>query len=372
MTALNIRPAYKGQSFTRLAIAKAISQQDNPEQAARIAAIRWGEKSFAHQILSTTGGINFIREKANVPAGATTSGNWGELLGNYEAAAAEFFALVRERSLLGRIPGLRRVPLQTRLVGAASGFVAAWVGEGQAKAVGKATFAEETLPSRKVASLSVITQELLNSMDPAAELMIRDDMANAMAAVIDESFINPANAGTTNIEPASIANGAPVDAATGVSTDDVRDSIAFSIGQFEGDLTRAVIVGRPEFFAYLGLQTAFNLEAIGARGGSLGGLPAIPSNALPLDAGGKQQLVLLDPGAVALGEGTMDIRTSRQTSIEMVDEPTGSGTEPTGAATVSMFQCNSAALLSEKFVNFQLARAGGVRVITGLTGGIAS
>lgn len=369
------KPSAKGLAWVRYAIAMAASN-DNPKQAATIAAIRWGEKSLAHQVLSSTGGIQFIREKAEVPAGATASGNWAEVLGNYEAAAAEFFALVRERSLLGRIEGLRRVPLKTRLVGAATGFSAAWVGEGKAKPVGRATFAEESLPSRKVSSLSVVTQELLESLDPAAELTIRNDMANAMAAVIDASFIDPANAGTTDVEPASIAYGASVDAATGTNTDDIRDAIAFSISQFAGDLTRAVFVGRPEFFASFGLNSAFHSEQIGARGGSLGGIPAIATKALPLDAGGKQQLVLIDPDAVAYGEEGMDLRTSRQATIEMLDESlTGDsiGVVPgTAASLVSLWNTNSVGLLSEKRVNFQLARPGGVRVITGLVGGIAS
>jgi hypothetical protein len=373
MTQVRLQPEAKGLSFVRLAIAMAASRKDADPQAAIIAEKRWGERSLAHQVLAK-GGIEFVRDriKANVPAGATASGNWAELLGNYEAAAAEFFSFVRERSLLGRIPGLRRVPLHTRLVGAATGFSAAWTGEGQAKPVGRATFAEETLPTRKVSSLSIVTQELLESMDPAAELMIRNDMASAMVAVIDETFINPANSGTANVEPPSIANGAPADAATGTSTDDIRDAVAFSIGQFDGDLTRAVIIGRPEFFAHVGLQSAFMAEQLGARGGSLGGIPAIPSTALPLDAGGKQQLVLLDPDAIALGEEGMDLRTARQASIEMVDEPTGSATAPTGASTVSLWQTNSVGILAEKRVNFQLARAGGVRVITGLVGGAAS
>jgi hypothetical protein len=39
---------------------------------------------------------------------------------------------------------------------------------------------------------------------------------------------------------------------------------------------------------------------------------------------------------------------------------------------VSLFQTNSVGILSEKRLNFQLARPGGVRVITGLLGGISS
>lgn len=361
----------KGISFARLAIAMAVGGDDH-ETAARIAALRWGEKSLAHEVL-TRGGPQFLREKANIPAGSTQSGGWAEILVNFEGAAAEFFSLVRERSLLGRIPGLRRVPLRTRLIGIASGFSAAWVGEGQAKPVSKGAFTQETLVGRKVSSLTVVTDELLDSADPASERVIRDDMVNAMAATIDESFINPANAGVANVEPASIAYGAAVDAATGTSTDDLRDAVTFAIGQFDGDLTRAVLVGRPELFAHMGLQSAFQIEQLGARGGSLGGIPAIATTALPLDAGGKQQLVLVDPDSVAFGEEGMDLRTSRKGTIQVADNPTGSTTDPTGTASViSLWQCNSSGILAEKTIGWQLARSGGVRVITGLVGGIAS
>jgi hypothetical protein len=371
MTQVRLRPAFKGRDFVRLATVMALAD-GNTKRASILAEQRYGEASLAHQV-TKAGGREMLVEKDAVPAGATASGNWARLLGDYESAAAEFFSYVNELSLPGRIPGHRRVPLLTRLVGAASGFSAAWVGEGMAKPVGRATYAEETLPPFKVSSLTVLTMELLESMDPMAELTVRNMMAGSVVSVINASFADPANAGTSDIEPAGIAYGAPVDAVTGTSDDDdIRQAISFSIGQFDGDLTRAVILGRPEFFAHIGLNSAFQTEPLGARGGSLGGIPAIATNAVPLDAGGKQQLILLDPDAIAYGEEGFDVRTSRKASIEMLDNPTNSSITPTATNMVSLWSTNSMGILCEARLNWQLARAGGVRVINGLVGGVAS
>ena len=373
----NLQPAYKGQAFVRLAIATALGGDDS-EQAANIAKARWGEDSIPHQVLKSTGGLGMlIQQKAEIAAGATVADNWARPLANFEGAAAEFFSLVRERSLIGRMAGLRRVPLRTRMVSIATGFSGAWVGEGKAKPVGKAAFAQGTLPRRQVASLCVFTDEHLRAADPASELLIRDDLARALIDVIDASFIDPANSGTTDIEPASIAYGAPVDAVTGTSdADDIRAAVAYAIANFDGDLEQAVLIARPEFLAFFGLNPLLNTEAIGARGGSIGGIPALPSKALPLDGSGKQQMVLVDPTGIALGEEGLELRTSREASIEMLDSNlTGDsiGVVPgTAASTVSLWSTNSVGLLAEKHLNFAVARAGSVRVITGLEGGVAS
>lgn len=372
--------SYKAQTFTRLAIATALGGDDS-DMAANIAKKRWGEDGPVHQILKATGGLNMVIkqgaiQKAEIAAGATVADNWAKPLVNFEAAGAEFFSLVRDRSLLGRMAGLRRIPLRTRMVSTATGFSGAWVAEGRAKPVGKASYAQATLPRRKVASICVFTMEHLQAADPASELLIRDDLARAMIDVIDASFIDPANAGTADVEPASVAYGAPVDAATGATADDARDALAFAIANFDGDLEQAVLVARPEYLAHFGLNSLLNSAAVGARGGSIGGIPALPSKALPLDAGGKQQVVLVDPTGIALGEEGLELRTSREASIEMLDSNlTGDsvGVVPgTAASLVSLFQTNSVALLAEKYLNFAVARAGSVRVVTGLEGGVAS
>jgi len=350
------RPIAKGVNFARMAIALALAD-GRESQAARIAAQRWGEDTLVTKLL-TAGVIGkTLMTKAEVPAGGTVGSNWAEDLASFEGAGTEFFALVRDKSLIGQIEGLRRIPLQTRLVSPASGFSAAWVGEGKAKPVSSATYDQNTLPPRKVVSLIVTTNELLESLEPAAELLIRNDMIAAMVATINASFIDPTNSGVAGVEPASISNGAPSTAASGDGASDIRELIA----SFPGDLSRAVLIGSPATFAVL--SDPFLLPRLGVRGGEALGIPAIPATA----AG--DTLVLVDPAAIAVGEAETSLSTSREASIEMLDANlTGDsvGVVPGAAAsTVTLFQTNSTAIKAEKVINWEVARPG-VSIVTGV------
>lgn len=334
---------HKGMSFTRLAIAAAMGRGN--EMVPEVVKGRFGSESLPGRIAAAGGLMSLAHMKAEVEAGATVSGNWAQLLTDAESASAEFFTLVRERSILGRIAGLRTVPLSTRLIGMAAGFTAAWVGEGKAVPISKATFDELTLPPRKVSSLAVVTDEMLNSADPAAETVIRNDLADAVAAAINATFIDPANDGETGIVPASVTYGAPSVAATGDGLADLR----LLIDAFPGDLERAVLVGSGASFA--ALHDPMLLPGLGVRGGQALGIPAFATTA----AGST--VALIDPNGIAVGSGTIDIRASRQATIEMLDSDlTGDGLAPTGATAaslVSLWQTGSAALLAEAVTNWE-------------------
>lgn len=368
------RPEARGLAFTRLCIAMALGDGQSDE-GAQIAAHRWGEESMAAKALRVGGPMMFSHQKGNVQAGATVSGNWAEALVSFDGAALEFFNMVRERSLLGRIPGLRKVPLNTKMIAVASGFTGVWIGEGQAKPVSSATFDDGTLPPLKVAALGVVTEELLRSTDPASEMLIRNELLNALVDVIDASFLDPNNSGTPNVEPESItANAVEVPIIGTGDFDDLRESIAKMVRTFGGDLERAVWVGHPALFAYLA-SSPLEFPGIGIRGGTLLGAPAVPSKALPTDAGADihtTSLVLLDPDGVMYGEADMGVRVSTQGTVQMLDNPTQNSVTPTGTSQVSLWQTNSVGIMPEKFINWEVARAGAVSILTGIPGAGAS
>lgn len=332
----------KGLAFVRLLIAEA--KTDDPEAAEHFAAKRWGADSLAARIAKNGGSDVLASQKAAVAAGSTLSSNWAELLAETATAGAEFFGLVAERSLIGRIAGLRRVPFDTRLINAVTGLSAAWIGEGVAVPVSKAAFGVELLPPRKVASVSVVTQELINSADPAAELLIRDTMAQAVAEAIDLAFIDPTNDGVANVKPASVTYGVTPTTGGGDALGDVRALI----DDFPGDLGRAVLVGSPNRFA--DMHDPMLLPNIGVRGGNAMGIPAVPSKA----AG--ETLALIDPDGIALGGGETIFTVARQASIEMLDNPTNNSVTPTPTTTVSLWQTNAVATMAESVVNWETAR----------------
>lgn len=359
----------KGLTFTRLAIALAHSRgKEGP--AANYAAQRWGDDSQVHRLLTKGGefGLNGLLEKAAVPGGTSQSGSWAAELNNAESVRTEFFDLVRERSLLGKIPGLRRVPMQIRMVTEATGFTGVWVGEGQPVPVSSATYDEEALPMRKVAAMTVLSDELVEHNDPRSELFVRDQLVKACVETIDVSFIDPANAGTADVEPASITNGlTPHMVGTG-DADDFRDVLSNAVDAFTGDLERAVWVGSPQLFLKL---NGIGFEKVGLRGGELVGALAVPSKYLP-NSGGLYTLVLVDPDAIAIGEDAMSLRASQEATVQMLDNPTNNTTTPTATNAVSLWQANATAIMATKFLNWDVRREGAVQLIAALAEASAS
>ena len=115
--------------------------------AVEFAARRWGSTARAVAVV-----------KAAVEA-VTTLGTGADLAA-FRGAATEFFQAVAQQTIIGRLSGLRRVPLRSRIL-TGTGTVAYWVGEGQAKPISSTTFAATSLSPLKVLAMTVATLETL-------------------------------------------------------------------------------------------------------------------------------------------------------------------------------------------------------------------
>jgi HK97 family phage prohead protease len=194
----------KGIGFARLAKVKAIAKLDG-ESVRTVAKELYGENSAVYGLFA----------KAAVPAGSTQAGNWAaNLVGDGTDVIADFVEFLRPRTILGRfgqngVPGLRNVPFNVPLVGQTEGSQGYWVGEGDAKPLTRFAYERNILDIFKVANIAVVTEELLRRSNPAAEALLRDNLAAAIAARLDIDFINPAKAAVAGISPASITNGCP-------------------------------------------------------------------------------------------------------------------------------------------------------------------
>jgi HK97 family phage major capsid protein len=128
---------------------------------------------------------------------------------------------------------LRAVPFDTALGISTSAGAGYWVGEGKAKPLTSFNFDKTTLTPLKCANIVVLTQELLLRESANAEVMVRDEMRNALVQLIDTAFVDPSNSGTSNVKPASVANGAPHAAASGTGdADDIRHDLRSLINEF--------------------------------------------------------------------------------------------------------------------------------------------
>ena len=125
-------------------------------------------------------------------------------------ATDEFLELLRPATILGKIPGFRRVPFNTQVPVQTGGGTYKWVGQGASKPVGKLALTTIGLGFSKAAGIIVITEELAKLSSPSAEAIVRADMIAGMAAFLDQQFIDPTVALVANVEPGLASPTAPI------------------------------------------------------------------------------------------------------------------------------------------------------------------
>lgn len=330
----------KGRMAIRGMICRYLGAVDE-ETAMSICEARWGTHNF-HTI-------------AKAAVGALG-------LSNIDPNAVQFFDAVRERSLLGRLLGLRNVPYRVRLLAMAGGTRGHWVGEHKQIPMSKPTLTGSSLSPLKVAAIVAATEESLKN--PSAEGLLHRDLEKALADALDSAFIDAGNAGVSGERPASITNGATTIASVG---DPVQDLKAM-IEAFEGDLSEAHFVTDPDTATGLALERdtggTFLFPDIGPRGGTLLGIPTLTSRGSPTDTSGGQ-ITLLDPTGIAVGFGSGELAANNSGGIFMSDDP-----ETDGVGTmVSLFQTETVAIKSVQEANWEQQRDDGVVVLTGASYG---
>jgi HK97 family phage major capsid protein len=361
----------KGIGFARLAKVKAIAKLDG-ESVRTVAKELYGENSSIYGLIV----------KAAVPAGTTQDANWAaNLVGEGTDVIADFVEFLRPRTILGRfgqngVPGLRNVPFNVPLVGQTEGGQGYWVGEGKAKPLTRFAYDRNILDIFKVANIAVVTEELLRRSNPAAEQLLRDNLASAIAARLDTDFINPAKAAVAGVSPASITNGLTPVASSGGDADairaDIRALMATFIAANNAPTTGVWIMGSTTALALSMMVNPLGqaeFPGITMTGGTFAGLPVIVSDYIPAGT-----VVLANASDIYLAdEGGVQVDMSREASLEMADNPAHDSSTPTGATSlVSMFQTNSVAFRVERFINWARRRPSAVAILTGATWGTAA
>jgi HK97 family phage major capsid protein len=317
-----------------------------------------------------------MRTKATVAAGDTINGTWASPLVYANTFGGDFLEYLRPRTLIGQAQ-FRRVPFNVRIAGQTSGGTAYWVGQGKAKPVTKFDFNATTIPFTKVAAISVITQELARFSDPSAEALVRDGLADAVIAKIDNDLFDPDVAAVANVNPAGLLNGVSPVAGPG-SLDD--DAIRCALLRLWAPWDSTNLGLRPAYYTTPAVARALStltnplgqlvFPTMTMTGGTVGGVPVRVSNYLANNGGsGGAPFILVDEAEVWLADdGSVTVDASEQATIEMSDTPAGSS-NPTVVASstmpVSMWQTDSIALRAERFIWWGLRRTGAIQWIDG-------
>ncbi len=367
-------PLKGGIEFARLARAKAISYLDH-EPARDVAKRLYGEESPVVGVLT----------KANVVAGADISGNWAEdLVGDETSVYADFVEYLRPMTIVGKfgmngIPALRTVPFRVPLIGQTGGGSAYWVGEGKPKPLTSFDFSRTTLDELKVATISVVTEEMLRKSNPAADSILRDSLAAAVVEKVDQTFIDPAVAASAGVSPASVTNGVSAITSSGNDADAIREDVRAMVATF-------IAANNPPGSAVwvMSSSTALALSLmrnplgqkefgdISMAGGTFEGFPVIASEYFSaVSAGGY--VALVNASDIYFGdEGGVNVDMSREASLQMLDNPTNDTVTPTATSMVSMFQTNSVAFRAERILNWSKRRASAVALLDEVAWGTPS
>jgi len=302
--------------------------------------------------------------KAAVAPGNTTDATWAGPLAVMTNVTNEFLELLRPETILGKIPGLRKVPFNVSVPAQTAGGVYSWVGQGAPKPVTKLGFAAVTLGINKAAGIILLTEELVRSSSPDAETIVRADMIAGIAAFLDQQFIDPAAAPVAGVSPGSITNGVTT---SGASTNDpFRDihTLAAAFTALNMPLSGMTVVMSETNALSMGLQRdiAGNMTfpGVGAKGGTVNGITILGSN-----AAGTNVVGLIGPQILMADDGGVTIDVSREASVQMDSAPMN----PADATVVmtSLWQNNLVGLRAERYITWKRASINAVKYLTGAT-----
>lgn len=380
--AKNTEKLEPGILFARYAMCK-MASQNNPQMAAELAKSHYPQHEGIVKSLELEARGQKMQGlmKATVEAGTTLDATWAAPLVDYQNFAGDFVEFLRPRTILGQfgsngVPSLNRIPFNVRIAGQTTGGNAYWVGEGKPKPLTAFDFTATELRWNKIATIAVLTNELIRFSNPSAERLVRDGLAAAVIERADIDFIDPTKVAVANVSPASITNGATAIASSGSTADDVRADIqalwAPFIAARNAPRNAVYIMDSTTALALSLMQNPLGqseFPGLTMNGGTFMGVPVVVSDYLPVSSAGGI-VVLVNASDIWLADdGQVTIDASREASLQMLDNPTNASDTGTATSMVSMFQTNSTAFLAERYINWARRRASGVAYLTGVNWG---
>lgn len=312
-----------------------LAETNSGRQASQLFLTRW-----PHSAAST------LITKAAVAPGTTTDGTWAGPLASVKPLQDAFVAIARSASLLGRIPGLRRVPFNVKVPTETSGANYQWVPENGPKPASAMSFgAGVTLSATKHAAVVVVTQELVLLSVAGMEGALRDTLIGGLTAYTDRQFLDPTVAAVAGKNPASVTNGTTPITATASYQTDVQTLLA------------AFFAGRPSVQQPVLIANAAHASQIKSwnAGGGVGIDVLVSEAALG-------NTIAMDPQGIFVADSGVEIDVSREAALQMNDAPDA----PVTASTVvtSLWQMNLYGFRVERFVNWA-ATTGAVKYLAG-------
>jgi hypothetical protein len=245
---------------------------------------------------------------------------------DYSSAVRAFVSTLGTSSVFFRMAqdnAMIRTPLRTR-IGLIAADATAWiVGEGSPVPLSRLELSTSVLEPVRCAALIVATKELLRTVTASGQQVFNFHLKLSLSAVVDDYFLQLLVDGTDT----------PTIASSGDTSDDVMaDMRALLLALPRSSLTLYLAVA-PDVAKRASTFPAL-FPAMSATGGEMVNLPAVVSASV---AAGT--ILLIDARAIGADTDTIELKTSNEANIEMLDDQNV-------ASTINLFESNSSALMA--------------------------
>lgn len=310
-----------------------------------------GEFVSSSDILKSWGAPEQVLNVAKAVVGTTTDPDYSALT-DTQNLVSEFIDLLRPRTIIDQMQGFRRVPFNVTIPTKTGGSIVNWVGEAKPKPLTSLKFGKTNLGFAKIAGIVPFSDELSRFSNPNVDRMVRDDLGDTIVQFMNDQFIDPSKAETTE-SPASILHDATKIVASGITADQIRADLRKLRGTFIAanlSLSGAYYVMSETMASFLAdLTDALGnpyFKGMDAPVGSkvLNGLPVVES-----EMAGKL-IALIKPSEILLADdGGIDLSVSNEATLTYTD----------GSDEVSfnLWQNNMIAIRAERYVRWKPRRA---------------
>jgi len=297
--------------------------------------------------------VDLIRKAVTV--GTDDPASWAGPLAIPHSLTSAFVRMAQARSLLNRIPGLRKVPFMIPVPVSTTRAALSWIGEGHPMKATQLGLQSLKVPITKAGGSLSVTRQLVDFVDGVESLLL-DDLADAYAGFIDAELTDPAKAPVVNLSPGSVTNGTT--AVSLVAGTDISAQVALVLSALYKDRpprAPVLILAAPLIVA---------LRQAGARdlrvdvGGDFNGVPVVSS---PFIAQGLT--IALDAQAICWADsGQLELEASDRVTPQMSDVPD----DPVAAATapLSHWAENLVAFRVRQIIGWQRAVVNAVKYAT--------
>ncbi|HHA1197820.1 TPA: hypothetical protein ACOEEL_001989 [Enterobacter kobei] len=291
-------------------------------KAAKLLVKTNGRVSEAKEMAKDDLKVAAYLEKSLV-SGATASGN---PLVTTDVVARDFAEYAFSQSVPGKLMARSmQFPFMTK-VGAISGIGSGWVKEGTAVPVRKGNVnPSDVLTPFKIASLVVLSDELIRLATPGTDLSIRNVMVSAAVRDIDQKFLS-SDAEVEELSPAGVLLNAP-------SATSMAELIETHVNNGNSIYGSSIVMPQTSVLSITNDQL---------RQFELLGISIIPSQY-------ATNIALIDPANMMINVEGAGLMTAKEGTVEMTDAPLNDITEPKHSEQVSLYQTNSAAIMTTIF-----------------------